>query len=37
VLFFCIHIAQVIRAGWNNCRAMVTGYELVTDKEVSHA
>jgi thiosulfate reductase cytochrome b subunit len=29
VLFFVIHIAQVIRAGWNNFRAMVTGYELV--------
>jgi thiosulfate reductase cytochrome b subunit len=29
VLFFIIHITQVIRAGWNNFRAMVTGYELV--------
>src|SRR5205807_5832659 len=29
VLFFVIHITQVIRAGWNNFRAMVTGYELV--------
>jgi thiosulfate reductase cytochrome b subunit len=29
VLFFLIHITQVIRAGWNNFRAMVTGYELV--------
>lgn len=28
VLFFLVHIAQVIRAGWNNFRAMVTGYEL---------
>jgi thiosulfate reductase cytochrome b subunit len=27
--FFLIHVAQVIRAGWNNFRAMVTGYELV--------
>jgi len=26
--FFVIHIAQVIRAGWNSFRAMVTGYEL---------
>ena len=25
VLFFVVHIAQVIRAGWNNFRAMVTG------------
>ncbi len=29
VAFFLIHITQVIRAGWNNFRAMVTGYELV--------
>ncbi|PYQ28645.1 MAG: thiosulfate reductase [Acidobacteria bacterium] len=29
VMFFVIHVAQVIRAGWNNFRAMVIGYELV--------
>ena len=29
ILFFCVHILQVIRAGWNNFRAMVTGYEVV--------
>ena len=28
VAFFVIHIAQVVRAGWNNFRAMVSGYEL---------
>jgi thiosulfate reductase cytochrome b subunit len=28
VLFFCVHIAQVVRAGWNNFRAMVTGFEV---------
>jgi thiosulfate reductase cytochrome b subunit len=28
VLFFMLHIVQVIRAGWNNFRAMVTGYEV---------
>jgi thiosulfate reductase cytochrome b subunit len=33
VLFFLIHIAQVIRAGWNNFRAMVTGYELLAVEE----
>jgi thiosulfate reductase cytochrome b subunit len=33
VLFFLIHISQVIRAGWNNFRAMVTGYELVGVEE----
>jgi thiosulfate reductase cytochrome b subunit len=36
VLFFVVHIAQVIRAGWNNFRAMVTGYELVPVEEKSH-
>jgi thiosulfate reductase cytochrome b subunit len=30
-LFFLVHIVQVVRAGWNNFRAMVTGYELVDD------
>jgi thiosulfate reductase cytochrome b subunit len=29
--FFLVHIGQVIRAGWNNARAMVTGYEVVND------
>jgi thiosulfate reductase cytochrome b subunit len=28
VLFFVIHITQVIIAGWNNFRAMVTGFEV---------
>jgi len=30
VLFFVVHVVQVARAGWNNFRAMVTGYEIVT-------
>lgn len=29
VVFFAVHIAQVIRAGWNNFRAMVIGVEVV--------
>jgi thiosulfate reductase cytochrome b subunit len=33
VVFFVVHISQVIRAGWNNFRAMVTGYELAVDPE----
>jgi thiosulfate reductase cytochrome b subunit len=37
VLFFLIHITQVIRAGWNNFRAMVTGYEVVPAGEDHHA
>jgi thiosulfate reductase cytochrome b subunit len=37
VLFFLVHIAQVVRAGWNNFRAMITGYELVQPTEAQHA
>ena len=29
VLFFLVHIVQVIIAGWNNFRAMVTGFEII--------
>jgi thiosulfate reductase cytochrome b subunit len=36
VAFFVVHIAQVIRAGWNNFRSMVTGYELVEVEEAAH-
>lgn len=36
VLFFLLHITQVIRAGWNNFRAMVCGYELVDAREAQH-
>jgi thiosulfate reductase cytochrome b subunit len=40
VAFFLIHVAQVIRAGWNNFRAMIIGYELVPGtlaaKELHH-
>ena len=35
--FFCIHIAQVIRAGWSNFRSMVCGYDIVEVMEKSHA
>ena len=28
IAFFVIHLVQVVRAGWNNFQAMVTGYEL---------
>jgi thiosulfate reductase cytochrome b subunit len=37
VVFFVIHITQVIRAGWNNFRAMVIGVEVVNDRESIHA
>jgi len=28
VVFFVVHVAQVIKTGWNNFRAMVIGYEV---------
>jgi len=31
VLFFLVHVAQVVRAGWNNFRAMIIGYEVAND------
>jgi thiosulfate reductase cytochrome b subunit len=31
VLFFLIHIIQVILAGWNNFRAMVAGFEIIKE------
>jgi thiosulfate reductase cytochrome b subunit len=35
VLFFLVHLFQVIRAGWNNFRGMVTGFEVQkTEKKV---
>jgi thiosulfate reductase cytochrome b subunit len=41
VAFFLVHVAQVIRAGWNGFRAMLVGYqvvpiELVKQQEVSN-
>jgi thiosulfate reductase cytochrome b subunit len=35
VVFFIVHVVQVARAGWNNFRAMVTGYEIVRAKETT--
>lgn len=32
VLFFLVHIIQVIKAGWNNFRAMVVGFEIKSEK-----
>jgi thiosulfate reductase cytochrome b subunit len=36
VVFFLIHITQVVRAGWDNFRAMVIGVAVVADEEVSY-
>lgn len=32
VLFFLIHIIQVVLAGWNNFRSVITGFEVVDEK-----
>ncbi len=34
--FFVVHVAQVLRAGWNNLRSMITGYEI-KEEEDAHA
>ncbi len=36
VLFFLVHISQVVRAGWNNFRAMVAGYEIEEVNPATH-
>lgn len=33
VMFFLVHVVQVMRAGWNNFRSMVTGYEVVVEPD----
>ena len=33
VLFFLIHIFQVIKTGWNNFRAMIAGFEIIKEKD----
>jgi thiosulfate reductase cytochrome b subunit len=34
VLFFLIHVVQVILAGWNNFRSVVSGFEIVDEKPI---
>ncbi len=31
LVFFVVHVAQVIKTGWNNFRAMIVGYEVTHD------
>jgi thiosulfate reductase cytochrome b subunit len=31
--FFIIHLLQVMKAGWNNFRSMVTGFEILKNKK----
>ena len=33
--FFVIHIVQVVLAGWNNFRSMVSGYDIRSERDVS--
>jgi len=33
--FFVVHVVQVVLAGWNNFRSMVSGYEIVPAEERS--
>ncbi|MGI8634022.1 MAG: cytochrome b/b6 domain-containing protein, partial [Segetibacter sp.] len=34
VLFFLVHITQVIIAGWNNFRSVISGFEIVDRKTI---
>lgn len=34
ILFFVVHIVQVLLAGWNNFRSMVTGLDVLPGKEI---
>ncbi len=34
VLFFVVHVVQVVLAGWRNFRSMVTGYDTVGDFDI---
>ena len=33
VLFFVVHVAQVAKAGWNNFRSMITGFDVVKEED----
>lgn len=35
VLFFVVHVVQVVLAGWSNFRSMITGYEIVDSEKNS--
>ncbi|MDB5063044.1 MAG: thiosulfate reductase, partial [Mucilaginibacter sp.] len=32
VLFFVIHVVQVVLAGWNNFRSVISGFEVVNEQ-----
>jgi thiosulfate reductase cytochrome b subunit len=33
VLFFLVHVLQVVLAGWNNFRGMLTGFEVIKEEK----
>jgi thiosulfate reductase cytochrome b subunit len=35
VLFFAVHVFQVVMAGWSNFRSMITGSEIVDAEQAS--
>jgi thiosulfate reductase cytochrome b subunit len=37
LLFFLVHIGQVIKAGWNNFQSMITGYEVKKTSDIQIA
>lgn len=37
VLFFVVHIVQVVIAGWNNFRSVVTGFEIIGKEDAEPA
>jgi hypothetical protein len=34
-LFFVVHIVQVVIAGWNNFRSMITGFDVLSVETLS--
>ncbi len=36
LFFFIIHIVQVVIAGWNNFRSVISGFEVVTERARYH-
>jgi len=36
LLFFLVHVAQVVRAGWHKFQSMITGLELEPQAEATH-
>ena len=34
VLFFLIHVIQVLLAGWNNFRSLISGFEIIKNNEL---